>query len=60
MRISSYQPAYMLNWLKKIINFDISGRVDGFPWLPTSCSPFITTPTVKRNYKREPWDGLKI
>jgi hypothetical protein len=49
----------MFNWLKKIINPDILGGVDGFPRFPTSYSPFITTPTVKREYKREPWDGGK-
>jgi hypothetical protein len=50
---------YMFNWLKKIINPNISGGVDGFPRFLTSCSPSITTPTIKREYKLEPWGGGK-
>jgi hypothetical protein len=50
---------YMFNWFKKIINPDISSGFDGFPRFLTSCSPYITTLTVKREYKREPWDGGK-
>jgi hypothetical protein len=46
----------MLNWLKKIINLDILGGVDGFP---TSCSPSTTTPIIKREYKLEHWGGGK-
>jgi hypothetical protein len=50
----------MLIWLKKIINPDISGGVDGFLRFLTSCSPSITTPTIKKEYKLEPWGGGKI
>jgi hypothetical protein len=49
----------MSNWLKKIINLDILGGVDGFPRFQRFCSLFITTPTIKREYKLEPWGGEK-
>jgi hypothetical protein len=50
----------MLNWIKIIINPNISGGFDRFPRFLTSYSPFITTPTIKSQYKRDPWDGGKI
>jgi len=50
---------YMFNWLEKNIILDILGGFDGFPRFLTSYSMCITTPTNKREYKREPWDGGK-
>jgi len=44
---------------KIIIKPNISGGVDGFPRFLTSYTPPITTPTVKKEYKLEPWGGGK-
>jgi hypothetical protein len=46
---------YMFNWIKINIILYILGEFDGFPRFPTSYSLCITTPTKKREYKRDPW-----
>jgi len=49
----------MLFWLKIIIIPDILGGFNGILGFLTSCSPYITTPTIKMEYKIEPWGGGK-
>jgi hypothetical protein len=44
---------------QKNILSDVSGGFDGFPRFLASYIPCITTPVVKREYKREPLDGGK-
>jgi hypothetical protein len=40
---------------QKIINPDFLGGVGRFLMFLTSSSPSITTPTIKKEYKLEPW-----
>jgi hypothetical protein len=44
---------------QKIINTNFSGGFDWLLRLLTSCISSITTPTLKKEYKLDPWGGEK-